>query len=171
LNTGATKISLSYALNDDPIRYQSQSKPILSEQYEWIISGYVGMRNMLYTAISPDNVTKFRSLNFAVFGINNIINRHINYKSKLGIGVTIEYNGSQNSGVIIDGGNIDKLELPFERHLSLSIYPSYELVIDRLSLVLQPGFYLLRKKSTDMTPLFYQRIGVKYYILKIPFWG
>jgi len=171
LNTGSTKISFSYALNDDPIHYQLQPKLPISNQFEWIHSGYGGMRNMLYSAKGPDNVTKFKSVNFAVYGISNIINRQINYKSKLGVGFTMEYNGSQNSNVVLNDGNIDELVLPFDRHISLSIYPSYELVINKLSLVLQPGFYLLRKKSSDMTPMFYQRIGIKYYIMKDTFLG
>jgi hypothetical protein len=48
---------------------------------------------------------------------------------------------------------------------------SSELVIDKLSLVIQPGFYLYRMKSADMTPEYYQRIGVKYLFLKNTFFG
>lgn len=169
LNTGATKISLSYDLNDEPIRYQSQIKPAFSGHYEWIISGYGGSRNVLYVGTNVDLATQMKGLNYAVFGLSNTFNRQINYKSKIGLGFTMEYNGSQNSQIIVEGRNLDKLDQRFERYLALSIYPSYELVIDRLSVVIQPGFYLFRKKSADMTPIYYQRIGVKYHFMKNTF--
>lgn len=171
LNTGATKIGLSYVLNDGPIRYQSQIKPAFSGHYEWIISGYGGSRNVLYVGTNVDPTNQMKGLNYVVFGLSNTFNRQINYKSKIGFGFTMEYNGSQNSQIIVEGGNLDELDQHFERHLALSIYPSYELVIDRLSLVIQPGFYLYRKKSADMTPEYYQRIGVKYYFTKNIFLG
>lgn len=171
LNTGATKISLSCELNDEPIRYQSQIKPPFSCHYEWIISGYGGSRNVLYVGTSVDLATQMKGLNYAVFGLSNTFNRQINYKSKIGFGFTMEYNGSQNSQIIVEGGNLDVLDQRFERYLALSIYPSYELVIDRLSVVIQPGFYLYRKKSADMTPGYYQRIGVKYHFMKNTFLG
>jgi len=155
LNTTATKFGLSYNLNDDPIRYQSQIKPAFSGHYEWIISGYGGSRNVLYVGTNVDLATQMKGLNYAVFGLSNTFNRQINYKSKIGIGFTMEYNGSQNSQIIVEEGTLDELDQRFERYLALSIYPSYELVIDRLSVVIQPGFYLYRKKSTDMTPGYY----------------
>ncbi|HEY3370068.1 MAG TPA: hypothetical protein VGK10_04420, partial [Prolixibacteraceae bacterium] len=39
---------------------------------------------------------------------------------------------------------------------------SYELVINKLSVVIQPGFYLLRKNSNDHEPSNYQRLGIHY---------
>ena len=112
-----------------------------------------------------------RGINYAVFGISNTLNRQIDYKSKIGIGLTMEYIGSQAAQIVVENGNLEELDMPFDRHLVLSIYPSYELVIDRLSLVIQPGFYLYRKKSVTMTPSFYQRIGAKYHFTKNVFFG
>ena len=139
--------------------------------YEWIISGYGGARNVLYQGTGVNQTTSMKGVNYAVYGISNTINRQINYKSKIGLGVTMEFNGSQNSQIVIEGGSLDGADLPFNRHLALSLYPSYELVIDRLSLVMQPGIYLYRMKTSDMTPLLYQRIGIKYHFLKDTFIG
>jgi len=171
INTGATKLSLSYNLYKNPIIYQIQSKPTYTGRYEWILSVYGGERNVSYLG-TPDNiVTSIEGINYAVFGISNTLNRQIDYKSKIGFGFTMEYNGSQASQIIVENGSLDELDMPFKRHLILSIYPSYELVIDRLSLVIQPGFYLYRKKSATMTPTFYQRLGVKYHFTKNIFLG
>ena len=66
---------------------------------------------------------------------------------------------------------MDEVDLPFMDHIELSVYPSYELVVNRLSLLIQPGFYVYRKKTEELSPDFYQRVGVKYDFLKDYFFG
>ena len=171
LNTEATKISLSYTLSDYSISYPHSIKPEFSGYYEWIIAGWGGARNVLYQGTDVNLVTSYKGINYAVYGISNTLNRQLNYKSKIGIGVTMEFNGSQNSQIVIKSGSPDAAELSYNRHLALSIYPSYELTIDKLSVVIQPGLYLYRMKAANMTPNYYQRIGVKYHFLKDTFLG
>ena len=171
LNTKTSKISLSYALEREPIQFQSQIPPDFIKHYEWIISVYGGMQNVLYTGPDVTIDPQMKGINLPIYGINNVINRQINSKSKIGIGFTLGYNGSQNTTVIEEDGDLDELEVPFIRHFSMSIYPSYELVIDKLSLVIQPGIYLYRKKTGNMTPSFYQRIGIKYHFMENTFLG
>ena len=171
LNTGESKISIAYNLYDDPIQYKSQLKPKYTKHYEWIISGYGGIQNVVYLGTYVNVVTGMKGINLPVFGISNTFNRQVNYKSKIGFGFTVGYSGSQNSQIIVESGKLDEQETTFARHLSLSIYPSYELVIDKLSVIIQPGFYIYRKQTTNMSPSFYQRIGVKYYFLENTFAG
>ncbi len=170
LNTEATKISLSYSIGEPP-RFKSLLKPPFQGSWEWIIAGYGGARNMLYQGTGVDVATSMKGVNFAVYGLSNILNRQVSYKSKIGLGMTMEFNGSQNSQIIVEGMSLEKASLPFDRHLAFSIYPSYELVVNKLSLIIQPGIYLFRMKSADMTPIMYQRIGVKYHFLKDTFFG
>ena len=95
----------------------------------------------------------------------------MNYKSKIGIGFSVGYNGALNAQIAAEKGKLDEVDLPFGNHLTLSVYPSYELVIDRLALIFQPGLYLYRKETVELTPVFYQRIGIKYHFLKNYFLG
>ncbi|HKJ43639.1 MAG TPA: acyloxyacyl hydrolase [Sunxiuqinia sp.] len=171
LNTQAARASLSYTLNDDPVQFKKQVVPPFHDHFEWLISFYSGMENVLYTGPDTAADPMMRGVNFPIFGMNNTINRQLDYKSKIGVGVTVGYNGSQSTTVVEEDGNLDELDVPFPRHITVSIYPSYELVVNRFSLVIQPGFYLYRKKTTDMTPEFYQRIGVKYHFMKDYFFG
>lgn len=172
LYTGAAKISLSYDLYDTPIQYLSQLKPDYVAHYEWVLSGFGGAQNLLYVGTNAGGQTiNTKSFYFGVYGVSSTINKQINYKSKIGIGFTVESNGFQNSEIIVEGGNLNTLDVNFDRHLALSIFPSYELVIDKLSLVFEPGLYLYRKKSTNFTPVNYQRIGMKYHFLKNTFFG
>lgn len=170
LNTEAAKIGVSYSISD-PVRFQTLPVPFFRGFWEWVVAGYGGARNVLYQGTGVDPATSMKGVNFAVFGISSTLNRQVSYKSKLGIGVTMEFNGSQNSQLMVAGTSLEETDLPFDRHLALSIYPSYELVVNKLSLIIQPGFYLFRMKVTNMTPVLYERIGVKYHFLKNTFAG
>ena len=107
---------------------------------------------------------KYEGLYFPVFGISTVYNRQISYMSKIGFGMTVSYNGSVNAQVAIEENELDPVDGPLGDKIQLSIYPSYELVVNKVSIILQPAFYLYRKKFTDQTPVFHQRIGIKYHV-------
>ena len=96
--------------------------------------------------------------------MNTTLNRQLTRKSKIGIGCSISYDGSYNSTAYIDHGELEPVEGFHKDKFSLSIYPSYELVIYRLSVVVQPGFYLFRQQSVDKKPVPYQRLGLHYQL-------
>jgi hypothetical protein len=89
---------------------------------------------VLYSATDVSLATGMKGLNYAVYGVSNTLNRQIDHKSKIGVGVTVEFNGSQNSQIIVEGGSFDEVDLPFDRHLAMSIFPSYELVMTSFQL-------------------------------------
>lgn len=171
LNTGAAKITLAYDLFNEPIQYPKPEKPNYKGNYEWIISAYAGMQNVVYLGTDVNVVTAMKGINLPVYGISNTLNKQVSYKSKIGLGFTMGYNGSQSSQIIVESGKLDEQETSFGRHLSVSIFPSYELVIDRLSVVFQPGLYIYREKTTNMSPSFFQRIGFKYHFTENTFAG
>lgn len=37
-------------------------------------------------------------------------------------------------------------------------------MVNKVSLILQPAFYIFRKKAVNLSPVFHQRIGLKYYV-------
>ena len=85
--------------------------------------------------------------------------------------MTFAYNGTVNAQLDVQDGELDEVEEPFRSHLAISVYPSYELVVNRLSLVLQPGFYVARKKIPGQKSAVYYRIGLKYHLSKNFFAG
>jgi hypothetical protein len=171
LNMQALKFSLRYQLNDADVSFVKNPVPPFNKHWEWDISIFGGAENVIYSGDDVDIITKYQGLYFPVYGINNTFSRSISYKSKIGAGFSIGYNGALNAQLAVENGELDEVDLLFGDHITLSIYPSYELVIDRLSIILQPGFYLYRKKTADLSPAFYQRIGVKYHFWKDYFAG
>jgi hypothetical protein len=171
LNTGAFKLSFRYKLNNASLPFIKREVPEYSRHFEWDIYVFCGVKNVSYLGNDVNIIEKYEGVYFPIYGINNTISRCIDYKSKIGIGFSFGYNGALNAQIAVENAKLDKVDLPFENHLSLSIYPSYELMVNRLSIILQPGFYISRKKTTNTTPVFYQRIGIKYYFLKDYFMG
>lgn len=166
LNMQALELNLRYQVNKAPIDFLKKPVPEYEKHFEWDISLFAGAQNVIYSGDDIDIITKYQGHTFPVFGINNTFSRTLSYKSKIGAGFSVGYNGALNGQVAVENGQLDEVDLPLGNHITFSIYPSYELMIDRLSIILQPGFYVYRKMTEELTPTFYQRIGVKYHFWK-----
>ncbi len=171
LNMQALKLNLRYQVNKVSYSFIKNPVPSFNQHWEWDISIFGGAENVIYSGDDVDIITKYQGLYFPVYGINNTFSRSVSYKSKIGAGFSVGYNGALNAQLTVENGQLDEVDLSFGNHINISVYPSYELTIDRLAIILQPGFYLYRKKTAELSPVFYQRIGVKYHFWKDYFAG
>lgn len=171
LNTFSPKLSLSYTINRLHHPLIKQAVPIYIKKTSVDFSVYGGAKNVIYPGSDVDTITKYKGVYYPVFGITSVINRRLNNKSKLGIGMTLGYDGSDNSLIIVDKGKLEPAEGFHANRLSVSIFPSYELVINKLSVVIQPGFYIIRKQSVNRKPMAYQRLALHYQLSKKMFAG
>ncbi|HEY5499453.1 MAG TPA: acyloxyacyl hydrolase [Bacteroidales bacterium] len=162
LNTLAPKISLEYVINRfDPPKTKLFIPPyIKNTTIEF--SFYGGEKNVIYPEINLDTATSFNGIYYPVFGLNAVLYRQINYKSKIGLGLSVGYDGSKNAVVSLKNGNPYPDQSLRKENVLLSIYPSYELVFDKISLYVQPSFYLIKNQTTYQRPTFFTRVGVKY---------
>ncbi len=163
INTVGPKIGIRYNFNKD-IQFQSRPIPVFKAQNELSISAFGGAKNVIFDSLNVDVIEKYEGVYYPVFGISTVFDRQISRKSKIGLGMTISYDGSVNAQAAVDNNEVDPLDVPAAEKLMISIYPSYELVVNRESLVMQPAFYLYRKKFKNQSPGFFQRIGIKYNI-------
>ena len=90
--------------------------------------------------------------------------KQVAWKSKFGAGIDVMYDGSLAADADLEdkiwNGNVS---YTFVEGLSLALAASYELVISDLSIVIQPGYEIIRKETPGRPPKFYQRAGVKYH--------
>lgn len=170
LNTIAPKIGIKYNFDDRPV-FNKIEIPKYNKEYEWLITIFGGKKNVIFDSANIDIIEKYEGINFPVFGISTTLNRQVGYKSKFGIGMSVSYNSSINAQVAVDENELEAIEWIFSDKLQVSIFPSYELVINKLSLILQPSFYIYRKKTKTQSPVFYQKIGLKYQIMDNFFLG
>lgn len=171
INTFAPKFSLGYNFNVQRPSPTDQAIPPPENKSELLISTYIGWKNVLDDKSGVDSTLGFKGVYYSVYGISTTIQRRVSYKSKLGIGLTLGYLGSANSNITVVNGKLVDNEATFAEGFECSIYPSYELVINKLSLQIQPGFYIYRKHYANRTPFTYQRIGIKYYLFRDLFLG
>ena len=164
LNTFAPKISLNYNLNRFLPPVIKERLPAHHRNTSIDFSFFGGVKNVSYSGNNVDSLTKYKGIYYAVYGLSTVLNHQITYKSKIGIGLSLGYDGSYNSTILVENGKLESIDGSYGDKISLSIFPSYELVINRLSVVVQPGFYLFRKPSGNHTPATYQRLGLQYLI-------
>jgi hypothetical protein len=163
VNTVAPKIGLKYNFYNHPI-FRKQEVPTYSPKNEWLVSAFGGAKNVIFDSVNVDIMEKYEGVYFPVFGVSTGYNRQISYMSKIGLGMTISYDGSVNAQIAIEENDLEMVNGPLRDKIQFSIYPSYELVVNKVSLILQPAFYLYRKKIKNQSPVFHQRIGLKYNI-------
>ncbi|MFT3751961.1 MAG: acyloxyacyl hydrolase [Paludibacter sp.] len=163
INAIAPKISLKYNFYERP-KFIKHDIPKFTPHNEWVFSTFAGMKNIIYDSMNVSLSEKYKGMFFPVYGVSALFNRQIGYCSKIGIGMTVNYNESINAQVAVDNNQLVDIDGRFIDAFQVSIYPSYEICADRISVVLQPAFYVLRKTSKNQSPVFHQRIMIKYHI-------
>ncbi|MEI7663358.1 MAG: acyloxyacyl hydrolase [Bacteroidota bacterium] len=169
-NTLAPKLSIRYNFYDRP-HFTRHQIPPCHKHNEWIFAFYGGAKNVIFDTLNLALLEKYEGIYFPVFGISATFNRRLNYKSKIGIGMTISYNGAANAQAAVELGELDADGGRFGDKIMVSIYPSYELVIHKAAILIQPAFYVYRKKLVTQSPVFHQRIGFKYHLTDHLFMG
>jgi len=162
LNTFSPRVELSYNVHGLP-KFNRQKIPKFKKFNSLEITMFSGLKNVLYDSLQVSIQQRYKGVYFPIYGFRATMSRQISYKSKLGMGFSISYDGSVNARVAVEKGKIDVEASPFAEKLRLSIYPSYELIMGRYALILQPGVYLYRKQFSSQVPVSYQRIGLNYH--------
>ena len=166
LNTIAPKISLKYNLSKNQNSFIKNDIPIFKKKNAFYYTVFYGSKNILFDSLNLKVSQKFEGESFNTFGLSTTYNRQISYKSKIGFGADISYDGSVNAQIAVDEGETDITPGPFFDNIQMSIFPSYEFVVHKVSVIIQPSFYVYRKNLKNQSPAFYQRIGLKYNFFK-----
>ncbi|HLP05550.1 MAG TPA: acyloxyacyl hydrolase [Paludibacter sp.] len=163
LNAVAPKVGVKYNFYERP-RFIRQPKPKFDPRNEWTVSAFAAMKNIIFDSVDVNIKEKYEGVFFPVYGISGLYSRQISHFSKIGVGMTFDFNESVNAQVKVDNNEIEDIDGLFVDQLQLSIYPSYELCLDKVSVMLQPAFYIFRKASRNLSPTFHQRITLKYMV-------
>jgi len=166
LNTIAPKISVIYKLYKPKLQFIKQNVPAFNKKNELYLSAFFGLKNIIYDSLNIAVSEKYEGESYYVFGLSTLFNRQVSYKSKIGLGIDFSYDGSVNAQIAVDNGQLQINGGAFSDKLQVSIFPSYELVINKVSIIIQPSFYIYRKKLKNQSPVFYQRVGLKYNFYK-----
>lgn len=165
-NRGVNGAFLKYSLRydfytNDPIKIRNPIEKF-KDINEWIIACYTGF-NKLAIPLKIQPVQKHPTEPVFAMGIFGIYHRQLDYKSKIGAGIEFGYIGLINPQYInyVNGLHVNRK--PDIRRFAFSIFPSYELAFNKFSLFAEAGFYLYRNELIKKSPVFYQRVGFKYF--------
>lgn len=171
LNLLSPKLLVEYNVNNFVKPEVRKTIPAFVKNTSVDLSWYGGYKNFACTLPGVDTLTKYKGLYFKVFGITATLNRHISYMSKMGIGFTMGYDENNNTIVTVQNGNYLLDNGPLARRINFSLFASYEMIIDRFSLVMQPAIYIINRPKDNVNLLTnqkrtstYQRLGLKYHI-------
>ncbi len=164
VNLVALRAGINYLFNERP-DFISIEKPGYIKEWEWLITFSPSLKQVGFDYINTSDDTTAVAFNYGVYTVSTGINRQISYKIKLGGGIDFSYNGAFGADTIMQNGMPEKAATTFGEKFLIGVFPSFELVINRLSMVVQPGFYIFlpETESTDV-PTTYQRVGIRYYL-------
>lgn len=164
MNVFGPQFEIRYYVNGRP-ELKWQNIPEYKKEWEYVALLAPALRQVGFLYLNQNGDTATKVFTYGIISLSTGINRQISHKVKFGGGIDITYNSAHCADTMMVDGVPEKASLRIADKLMLGIYPSFELVLGKLSLVVQPGFYLLRKQSEGFqTPLTYQRVGLKYHL-------
>ncbi len=139
------------------------SSKVLPELYPYEFDGKRYLEVNFAFSMGTKDMTQQLGQRFMVYLIYTNLMKRISYKSKLGIGLDLSYDGS-------DKAVMEWYGQPIENEwqvLRPGVNIGYELMLSRLSFLFQYGFHLAgaERKEGDM----YQRLTLKFLITKSVF--
>ncbi len=158
--------------------------PEYQDNWEYIVLFAASSKQLGFKVIEGTD-TSYVAETYGVFTISTGVNRQISHKVKFGAGVDVGWDGSYNSYISYNKSKTtERLNAGNGNKLTIGAYGSFELVINKLSMIIQPGWYLYREdwKVPDEPSEgisipsrkpggSYQRIGLKYHIFNNVFVG
>lgn len=166
VNNIAPRLILARNLQPVPVYQRPPKDNDHTPKSEYLLTVFGGEKNVIYDSIDVGLAEKWDGVDFPVVGLNAVYHRHLAYKTKIGFGLGLSYDGSVAAQIDIDDGELEAAPTSFSDKLQVSAFLSYEFSINRIAVAMEPSFYLHRKKTANQTPIFHQRIGLKYYFLE-----
>ena len=163
VNMLGARVELRYIFKERP-EFKIQEIPNYKKEWEWIALLAPSMRQVGFDYITEEGDTLARAFDYGILSFSSTFNRQISHKIKFGAGFDISFNAAYGADTLMINGVPEKAPYTFGDKILVGVFPSFELVLGRLSMIAQPGFYVYQKEVEGYeSPTTYQRIGVKYH--------
>lgn len=170
INTIAPRIAARYNFRKSRPAYKPWEVPAYVDNWELQIFLAGAVKAVPLDTSSVISRKSILGVRFGIATLDAFLVRQISHKVKLGAGIDLAYNPASNAQYYYEGGEIIKNPADFSYRFSLAAVGSLEFVFHRLSIIIQPGYYVLRKKYDPQPPAFFQRVGLKYHFTKKASW-
>lgn len=171
INLAATKIGLKYNFGKQRPEIKDWKIPKYDDDNEFFFAVSFGSKQIEYDTSRPGLDQRYYDVNYLMTTLSFVYHRQLNHSIKVGGGLDLSYDGTLSAVAYVNGVTNEPVELPFSDKIGLGVMGSFEWVIARMSVLLQPGYHVIRKEVKGQTPPLYQRAGVKYHIFPNTFAG
>lgn len=166
LNMFMPKVGVTYDLNAVETPSKTRILPPFVPSNEFSITAAVGTKQIDASGSGNDSIKKeFTNVDFTIYNVVFLYQRQVSRLSKVGVGIDFTVDPSDNADGLVHGDMNSTFPAPPSERNKIALVLSYELMIGKLSVLVQPGFYFYRS-THDPTPFFYQRIGAHYQVYK-----
>jgi len=184
INLVAPRLGVKYVFKERP-EFKTYEIPKYESEWEFVALVAGAMKQLAFDTTYTDTIVGNHAETYGIFTFSTGVNRQISRKVKFGLGLDVGYDGAYNSYINYENGVITRMDAGDGIKLNVGFYGSFELVIHKLSLVVQPGWYVYReewavpekKEGTAVIPPrrksggSYQRLGIKYHVFENVFLG
>jgi hypothetical protein len=151
INAGTVSLGFNYVFNNEGVILQDPEIPPIEKQY---------VQSVIYSAGSKvyDNLLGNK---YFVTSFSYNLERIINHKRKIGLGIDFSYDGSIKEALADENGLPEK---DFNKLIRVGVHTSYAVRYKQLVMGVQIGYYLY-SKCTIITRV-YNKISVQYLFTK-----
>lgn len=167
VNSIVTQAGLTYNFFEE-FSVESQAIPDFNDKLNILSTLYFGLDNVFVTLPNETNLSKkFIYQYYPVVEISETILYPFNSKHALGLSFNICYQDNLGSDYYYKDDKLRIRQADFIDRFNLSSAISYEYSIDELSIILEPGVYIIRQLNENaivngQLPRFFQNIGLRY---------
>ena len=164
LNGVAGSVQLKYQIEEEaPPPARAKMVSPFTPKTIFNLAIYGGKERRLYSPDGLDPEQRHRGLTHGVAGLTGGIHRRVSPKSMIGVGAALFYRAAGSVSVAAENGRLVRTDKGLNgRHLRVGILPSYELIFNRVSLMVQAEYYVYGRSRTVDIDRFHQKIGFKY---------
>ncbi len=168
INNIVSQVGFIYNFYDD-LNIIYQPKPVFKDKFNIITSLNGGYEFLFLENKKEIDVNKrYFHKYYGVYDFSIALLKNFNYKHALGLGFSLSYQDNNNTFFYFNAD--DKLvveEGSLFGRFNLSSCLSYEYTINRFSISLEPGIYLIRKVILNdifnqITTKYFQKVGLRY---------
>ena len=164
---GINILAYTLGLRYTPARPKNKVDPATILPFKTCHEIYVylgsGIRQVDFNRGSIVKGTETYGLNYLMSNLTIGYQIQRKYQFKWGGGLDINYDGTANSQVRMNGQTVEKAYVPLFHKIGLSAFTGFEWSEGPFSLLLHVGYDIYRKKFDYNYAPFYQRLGFRYY--------
>ena len=164
LNFGSAQLAITYHpdrdLLDNDIHPERQDR----EMFQAVeMSVFGGKKNVFYRGKGRELLPSlYEGFDYYIYGLEVLYARQFSKRSAYGLALGLTYDGNYNHDMYIDNGVLmQKKRFSGERYLP-SILPTYRLMMGKVMVNIQAGYYPFKKIRDYDDFRFFQRVGLQY---------